>query len=316
MKAAILHRPGKFVIEERPIPSITPDQVLVKTTACGVCTGEVEMWEGKNPGLKFPIFIGHEASGIIEKVGANVREYQAGDHVAAWIEGQGYADYFAVHFGSLYRLRPETPMELALGEPIACAVNGVRKADVQFNQSVCLVGCGFMGLIMLQVFRARGAGMIIAVDTRDEILHLAQQLGAAYTFNPRTADAAQAVRDLTGGKGVDIGVEAAGRQETLDLTAALVRMEGKLEVFGFHQGGPRQVDWGYWNWMAFQIVNGHSRSAHLYIEGMNIGLELMEAKKLVMKPLVTHRFPLFEINEAFRTAAGKSPGFIKGVIVF
>ncbi len=97
---------------------------------------------------------------------------------------------------------------------------------------------------------------------------------------------------MTGGKGVDIGVEAAGSQATLDLVGQVVRMEGKLEVFGFHQGAPRQVPWGWWNWMAFQIVNGHVRSAHIYVEGMRQGLTLLEAGQLNMKPLVTHRFAL------------------------
>lgn len=316
MKAAILHRPGQFVIEERDMPVPGPDQLLVRTTACGVCTGEVEMWEGRNANLQYPIFIGHEASGMVVSTGEAVTGFKQGDHVAAWIEGRGYAEYFCVDQGAAYRLQPQTPMELALGEPIACAVNGVRKSDPQFNDSVCLVGCGFMGLIMLQVFRARGAGMIIAVDTRPDILALARQLGATHAFDPRHTDVVREIRALTNDRGVDIGVEAAGRQETLDLTAAVVRMEGKLEIFGFHQGGLRQMDWAWWNWMAFQVVNGHSRSAHLYIEGMRIGLELLEAGKLEMQPLVTHRFPLFEINEAFATAARKAEGFVKGVIVF
>lgn len=316
MKAAILHGPKNFVIEEREMPVIGPEDLLVRTTACGVCTGEVEMWEGRNPNLHFPIFIGHEASGVVEAVGERVQGFAPGDHVAAWIEGKGYAEYFAAPAGSLYRLRPETPMELALGEPIACAVNGVRKADVQLNESVCLVGCGFMGLIMLQVLRVRGAGMLIAVDTREDILALAKSLGADHTIHPLQVDAVQAVRSLTGDQGVDLGIEAAGRQESLDMTAAMVRMEGKLEVFGFHQGGARSVDWGYWNWMAFRIINGHSRSAHLYIEGMHIGLDLLEAGKLNMAPLVTHRFPLLEINTAFRTAAEKGAGFVKGAIIF
>ena len=115
---------------------------------------------------------------------------------------------------------------------------------------------------------------------------------------------------------MDIGVECAGRQQTLDLAGNVVRMEGKLEVFGFHQGEPRAVPWGYWNWMAFQIVNGHVRSAHIYVEGMRQGLGLLEAGRLNMEPLVTHRFPLAEINRGFEVAASKQEGFVKGVISF
>ena len=173
-----------------------------------------------------------------------------------------------------------------------------------------------MGLIMLQVFRVSGSGPVIVVDPRSSMRALAKQLGASHVLDPKTDDVRRRVKELTDGNGVDIGVEAAGIQETLDLTSDLVRMEGKLEVFGFHQGEPRLVPWGYWNWMAFQIVNGHTRSSHIYVEGMKLGLELLEAGKLNMKPLVTHTFVLDEINHAFEVAASKQEGFVKGVVTF
>jgi threonine dehydrogenase-like Zn-dependent dehydrogenase len=93
-------------------------------------------------------------------------------------------------------------------------------------------------------------------------------------------------------------------------------MEGKLEVFGFHVGEPRQVPWGFWNWMAFQIINGHSRSDHLYLRGMKIGLTMLEAGTLQMAPLVTHRFSLPDIGRGFEVAAAKGEDFVKGIIAF
>ncbi|MCI0694087.1 zinc-binding dehydrogenase [candidate division KSB1 bacterium] len=316
MQAAILKAPRDFIIEERAVPEIDPDEILIQTQVCGICTSELDMWEGKAAGLQFPLFIGHEVVGVVKKIGAKVSEFKEGDHVAVWTFGKGYAEHVAVKEEYAVKLSKATSFDQALGEPIACAVNGVRKANVQLNDSVCLVGCGFMGLIMLQIFKTAGAGMIIAVDTRESILALAKKLGTTHALHPKQVDVKQAVKDLTGGKGVDIGVEAAGIQETLDLTADLVRMEGKLEVFGFHQGGPRKVNWGYWNWMAFQIINGHVRSPRLYVEGMRIGLGLLEAKKLNMELLITHRFPLQEVNHGFEIAASKPENFVKGVITF
>ncbi len=314
MKAAILESPGKFTLKDLELPAIRDDELLVKVAACGICTSELDMWEGVSRGLEFPRFIGHEVGGTVEAVGKEVRNIKTGDHVALFAEGKGYAEYIAIKEPLAVPLSPRTRFEHALGEPIACSVNGVRKLDVQMNDSVCIVGCGFMGLIMLQVFKICGAGMLIAVDTRDSILNLARQLGAAYTFNPKRDDIKKNVSDLTGGKGVDIGVEAAGIQQTLDLTTELVRMEGKLEVFGYHQGEPRSVNWAYWNWMAFQIINGHTRSAHIYVEGMRLGLALLESGKLHMSPLVTHMFPLDDINEGFAVASAKEEDFVKGVI--
>ena len=207
MKAAILHAPQKFIIEEYPVPQIKDDEILVRTKASGICTSELDMWEGKAKGLEFPRFIGHEPAGIVEVVGKEVTSIKEGDHVAAWSEGKSYAELFATKEAYVYKLQKETPFEHALGEPIACAVNGVRKANVQLNESVCIVGCGFMGMIMLQVFKVNGAGLLIAVDTRDSTLELAKKLGATHTFNPKRVDVKKAILELTNGKGVDIGVE-------------------------------------------------------------------------------------------------------------
>jgi len=315
MLAAMLQKPGEFSLDWIPVPEPGPDEILVRTAACGLCTSELEIWNGKLSGLDYPRFIGHEPSGTVVAVGREVQGFAPGDHVSVWSEGKGYAEFFTAKATYAFRLAAATPLEEALGEPIACSINGVRKADPQLNDSVCIVGCGFMGLIMAQAFRARGVGMLIAVDRRKSIRDLALTLGATHTLDPAEVDVARAVKDLTGGRGVDIGVEAAGSQATLDLTANVVRMEGKLEVFGFHVGESRLVPWGFWNWMAFSIINGHVRSAEQYVQGMRTGLTMLEAGTLRMAPLVTHRFPLRDINRAFTVAAAKDEGFVKGVIV-
>jgi threonine dehydrogenase-like Zn-dependent dehydrogenase len=281
-----------------------------------MCTGEVDQFAGRLEGLDYPRFIGHEVTGIVAAVGTGVDEYVEGDRVTAYLEGRGYAEYVVAPAKWLVPIGECTAADLALGEPIACSVNGVRKARPEMGDSVCIVGCGFMGLIMLQVFGARGVGELIALDRRESMLDLARRLGATQVVNPDTSDAVGFVRDLTNGRGVDIGVEAAGLQATLDLTARLVRMEGKLEVFGFHVGGPRTVDWAFWNWMAFEVVNGHTRSQDVYVEGMRQGIGLLESGALNMEPLVTHRFDLAEINEGFRIAEAKPDGFVKGVVLF
>lgn len=313
MQAAILERPGRFVLEERALPDVGPNELRVRAAVCGMCTSELDMFEGV-PSLEYPRFLGHEVSGVVDAVGSKVEGFAEGDRVALYAEGKGYAEYVTVPASWAVPLADETPFEYALGEPIACSVNGVRKTQPELNDSVCIVGCGFMGLIMLQVFKARGAGHLLAVDTRESARQLALDVGATHAVGPEEAE--DLVHDLTAGKGFDIGVEAAGIQATLDLTTKLVRMEGKLEVFGFHQGTPREVDWGYWNWMAFQIVNGHTRNPDVYVEGMRLGIGMIERGALDMAPLVTHRYALNQINEGFEAASAKEEGFVKGVIAF
>lgn len=316
MQAALLERPGHFGIVDEPVPEPGWGEILVRTSVCGICTSEVDMFEGHNPSLEYPRFIGHEVSGTIAGVGPGVGGFSEGDHVAVYAEGRGYAEYIVVPAAWAVKMKPDTPFDLALGEPIACSVNGVRKADPEIGDSVAIVGCGFMGLIMMQVFRACGVGDIIAIDRRESVLALAHVLGATHLVNGADVDPVDAVKEITGGRGVDIGVEAAGSQGSLDLTSQIVRMEGKLEIFGFHQGTPRSVDWGWWNWMAFQVVNAHTRTQSVYVDGMRIGIEMMERGTLDMRSLVTHRFGLDDINLGFETAAGKAEGFVKGVIAF
>ncbi|HLT48224.1 MAG TPA: zinc-binding dehydrogenase [Rubricoccaceae bacterium] len=314
MQAAILEAPGRFAVGDHPLPEPGPGEVRVRTAVCGMCTSELDMFEGVNPALSYPRFLGHEPAGVVDAVGEGVEGLREGDRVVLYAEGAGYAEYVVVPAAWVVKLGPDVPFEHALGEPIACSVNGVRKVDPEIGDSVALVGCGFMGLVMLQVFKARGAGLLIAVDRRESMLDLARRLGATHTFGPD--EAVREVKRLTDGRGVDVGVEAAGVQATLDLTSQLVRMEGALEVFGFHQGAPREVDWGYWNWMAFRVVNGHTRSAAVYVEGIRIGMGMLERGQLDMRPLVTHRFALADINRGFETASAKAEGFVKGVITF
>ncbi len=114
MQAAILQKPGLFVVEEREIPRPGPDELLVKTKACGICTSEIDFYLGKAPGLSYPRFIGHEPAGIVEEVGATSQGYSVGDHVSVWSEGKSYAEYFTTKAAYAYKLLPSTPFEEAL----------------------------------------------------------------------------------------------------------------------------------------------------------------------------------------------------------
>ncbi|MGE5861517.1 MAG: L-iditol 2-dehydrogenase, partial [Ignavibacteria bacterium] len=98
------------------------------------------------------------------------------------------------------------------------------------------------------------------------------------------------------------------------LAADICRMEGKLVIFGFHPG-PRKInDLGYWNWMAFDVINAHFRDLNTILNGTRIGMEMLNTGKINMKPLITHTFKLEEIENAFKAAKEKPKGFIKSVI--
>jgi L-iditol 2-dehydrogenase len=111
-----------------------------------------------------------------------------------------------------------------------------------------------------------------------------------------------------------VGFEAAGNQAALDAIGEVTRMSGTLAVVGYHQG-VREIPLGHWNWMAFRIANGHFREPATILHGMTVGMRLLAAGALTLDGLVTHRFALEDIGEAFRSAVEKPTGFVKATVV-
>jgi len=316
MKAAVLYGAHDWKIEDRRTPLFGDNECLIKIKACGVCHSEIHQWETRVEGLEYPRYIGHEVAGEILKVGSHVKQFKVGDRVAAWADGRGYAEEIAVSTEFLSLISDEIPYEHALSEPIACTTNAVLRTNVQLGDTIALVGMGFMGLIMLQELRLIGAKKIIAVDVRKEMLELSAKLGADIQLNPDEHDIDLEIKKLTGEKGVDISFEIGGNQSTLDLASQICRMEGKLVIFGYHPGSRIIKDLGYWNWMAFDIINAHFRDMKTILNGMKRGMDLFNAGKIKMDKLITHKFRLDKIEDAFTSAKNKPIGFVKSVIVF
>ncbi len=122
------------------------------------------------------------------------------------------------------------------------------------------------------------------------------------------------VADLTEGRGADVTFECTGTQAALVTVGEVTRMSGKVVLVGYHQGAARQIALGYWNWMAFQIVNGHFREVSTIMRGMTTAMRLLRSGAVSLDMLVTHRFGLEQIAEAFRTARDKPPGYVKAVV--
>jgi L-iditol 2-dehydrogenase len=315
MKTAVLYGPHDWRIEDQPRPVIKENEVLIKIKACGVCHSEIHQWDKKINGLDYPRYIGHEVSGEIIEAGSKVMKFKSGDRVAAWTDGKGYAEEIAVKQEMVFKISGKISFAEAMAEPIACTTNGVIRANVQMNDKVALVGTGFMGLILLQELKLRGTSLIIAIDLRDEMLELAKLLGADITINSSRENVKERIDALTDGKGVDISFEVGGVQSTLDLAPHVCRMEGKLVIFGYHPGERIIRDLGYWNWMAFDIINAHFRDINTILGGARIGMDLLNSGKLNMQPLITHRYKLNEIEAAFNAALTKPERFVKSVIV-
>ena len=314
MKIAILTGPKEFQFQEEQLPALLPEEVLIRVAACGVCTSELDVWEGRAGGGMYPRYPGHEVSGIVEEVGKDVKGFAPGDRVAVWAPGRGFAEYVTVKSKHCFPAG-DLPLDLALAEPLACAVNAVELADLSLSDDVVIIGAGFMGNLVQKLAQMKGPRHVIVADTRADALERALKLGATHVVNVSTQSLPETVKSLTEGQGADVSFEVVGAQSPLNLLGDVTRMSGKAVIVGYHQGEPRQIPLGYWNWMAFQVLNAHFREESTILRGMRIGMRLLTSGRLSLEDLVTHRFGLDEINTAFRTAHEKPQGFVKSTVV-
>lgn len=315
MKQSVLTAPRQSRIQERPTPPVGAADVLVKVKACGFCTSELPIWSGDNG--DYPRTIGHEVAGEVVAVGERVSQFRPGMAVTGLFQA-GFAE-FAVARQELVTSVPNgIGLAEALGEPLACILSGARRTPVEMGDTVALVGLGFMGLLMLQAVRLKGPAKIIGVDTRPEAREKALRIGADEVMAPDQVPTRLKLTEwsqLGSGCGVDVAFETSGTQGGLTLAGQMPHAHGVLSIVGFHQGGPRQVDMELWNWKALQVVNAHERREHYLMDCMRRGLDLIAARKMDMASLVTHRFGLERVDDAFGALLAKPNGFIKATMV-
>jgi L-iditol 2-dehydrogenase len=314
MRQAVLTEPRRFTIADVPPPRIGPGEVLLRVAACGVCASELDIYQGAAGHAVYPWHPGHEVSGVVEEAGERVAGLGPGDPVAVWVTAGGYGEYVAVPAEHCFPAG-DVALDLAsLAEPLACAVNAVELAGIRLGDDVAIVGAGFMGQLVQRLVELRGPRRVLVADTRDDALARAAAAGATATVNPARDDLAEAVLDATGGAGADVTIEITGTQAALAAIGACTRMSGTLVIAGYHQGPPRQVPLADWNWNAFRIANAHFRDVATILGGMRAGMRLVTSGRLSLEGLVTHRFPLATIDQAFRTAIEKPEGYVKATV--
>lgn len=315
MRQSILVRPQQSVVQERPEPAVGRNDVLVRVKACGVCASELHGWHQESG--PYPKEYGHEVTGEVVAVGPDVKAIRPGQLVTGLFH-RGFAEYAVTTEDKVTEVPDGIAPEAALGEPVSCIMSAARRTRVDLGDTVAIVGLGFMGLLMLQAIRLKGPARIIAVDVRKEALEKSLSYGADEAYLPEDLPDTYKMTSwdrLGKGYGVDVAIEASGSQAGLTLAGEMVREHGVLSIVGYHQGGPRNVDMELWNWKALEVINAHERRAGYQMDCMRRGLELMRRGLLDVASLVTHRFRLDEVDQAFRTLLEKPKGFVKSVVV-
>jgi threonine dehydrogenase-like Zn-dependent dehydrogenase len=306
VRIARLTAPRRFEVGSEPLPAPPPGHVRVRIAACGVCASELHAVE--EPLDEYPARMGHEPVGVVEALGEDVRDLREGDRVTGGF-GPSFADRVNADRRFLVRVPEGLGTEDAIGEPLGCVVEGLRRTRVGPDDRIAVVGAGYMGSLMLQLLLEKGAGETVVVDPRADVRSRALAIGAKEAVAPDQID----TDDRDGP--FDVVVEATGTQAGLDLATGLVRQHGVLSILGYHQGPRRSVDLETWNWKAIDVVNAHVRRRNLLNDAIGRGLELTRLGRIHPGDLITHRFGLDEVGEAFEALATKPAGFVKAVVL-
>ena len=315
MKAAVLAGPGEVRIDHVARPEPGPGQVRVRLEGCGVCASNLTPWAGPE-WMQFPTepgALGHEGWGVIDAVGQGVEQLKVGDRVAA-LSYKSYAEYDLAEADAVVPLPASLAGRPFPGEPLGCAFNIFRRADIRPEQDVAIIGVGFLGAILTRLAADAGA-RVIAISRRPFSLDVARRFGAAETIPMEDHQAIiERVRELTGGRFCDRVIEAVGKQWPLDLAGELTSERGRLIVAGYHQDGPRQVNMWLWNWRGIDVINAHERDPRAYAEGIREAVEAVASGRLDPAPLYTHTYPLDRLGEALDATRDRPDGFLKALV--
>jgi threonine dehydrogenase-like Zn-dependent dehydrogenase len=313
MRAATITAPHKIEIVEAQIPRPNPNQLLVHIEGCGICASNIPPWEGK-PWFTYPMppgALGHEAWGQVEQTGREVVDFEIGDRVAI-LSNHAYAEFDVCESSSAVKI-PEALHDRPFpGEPLGCAMNIFRRSKIDKDDTVAIVGIGFLGALLTQLISATGA-RVIAISRRGFALNLAKQMGAAHTVM-LDEHAIENVKSFTNGNFCHVVVECAGKQWPLDVAGEITRQSGRLVIAGYHQDGLRQINMQLWNWRGLNVTNAHERDPRVYVDGIRQAVRAIEAGLLNPAPLYTHFFPLEHLANALNAAGQRPDGFMKALI--
>ncbi len=265
MKALVLEEYKKLVYKDVPDPVINSNEVLVKVMACGICGSDVHGLDGSTGRRIPPMIMGHEASGVIIKTGAEVKNWKLGDRVTFdstvyplndWFTLEGmynlsddrevlgvspgtykrdgaFAEYIAIPEHILYKIPENVTFEqAAMVEAVAVALHSINVSGIKTGDKCVVVGTGMIGTFILKLLKMSGASMIIAIDINAKRLTQAKMAGADHTFLSTEENLIEKITALTNNRGADISFEAVGRSESVNLAIDVLRKGGKTVLVG------------------------------------------------------------------------------------
>ena len=352
MKAAIFVEPNRIVLDEKPIPDVGPLDALVRITTTTICGTDVHILKGEYP-VERGLTIGHEPVGVIEKLGSAVQGYREGQRVIAGaISPSGYSNACLCgchsqdgpgtrhgfqpmggwRFGNTidgaqaeYLLVPDAMVNLApipdgltdeqvlmCPDIMSTGFSGAESGTVRIGDTVAVFAQGPIGLCATAGARLMGATTIIGVDSVPERMEIARKMGADHVVDFTKGDVVAEIMRLTDGRGVDVSIEALGRQETFEAGLRVLRPGGTLSSLGVYSNDLTiPLD-------AFSAGIGDNKIVTTLCPGgkerMRRLMDVIASQRLDTTPLVTHRYKLDEIEEAYDLFSHQRDGVLKVAI--
>lgn len=349
MKAAVFVEPGRIVLEDKPIPDIGPLDALLRITTTTICGTDVHILKGEYPVAK-GLTVGHEPVGVIEKLGSAVEGYREGQRVIAGAitpSGHSYASLDGLHaqcgagtphgikamggwrFGNTidgcqaeYVRVPDAMANLAAvpdglsdeqvlmcPDIMSTGFGGAESGNIRIGDTVAIFAQGPIGLCATAGAKLKGATMIIGVDTVPERLAIAKALGADHVVDFRKVDPVAEIMRLTDGRGVDVAIEALGTQQTFESCLRVLRPGGTLSSLGVYSTDltiplqPFAAGLGDHKIITTLCPGGKERMRRL--------INVVASGRVDLKPLVTHRFGLDDIEAAYDLFSHQRDGVLK-----
>ncbi len=298
---------GSIELFEREVSDPGTDEIQIEGGACGICSWDVvtaKLGNQMHP-MAPP---GHEGVGYVAKIGDGVTGFKEGDRVA----GGGFANVRNLSSQRVFKI-PESdlPDEYWIVEPVSCAVTGIDHCQIQPGNRIVLVGCGFMGLLILQGLLRYPLDDLIVLDIVQSRLDLAQQLGVGEVYNTAEADLQDLSRELKS-RDIDVVVDTSGSQAGLDLSTDIVKRGGRINLFGWLKGQRASFDPTKWHLGGFTVVN--SAPASKLRDTFEPAIRLIHKGIIDLKPLVTHTAALEDYPTLMAQIVAGDESYIKGVV--
>ncbi|WP_294605263.1 NAD(P)-dependent alcohol dehydrogenase [uncultured Bacteroides sp.] len=341
MKVAVMLGIGRMGFEERPIPKVKPNEILVKLDYVGVCGSDIHYYETGRIGnyiVQPPFMLGHESGGTVVKVGQNVKHLKIGDKVALEpgktcghcrfcregkynlcsdvvffatppVDGV-FAEYVAHEADLCFKL-PENvdTLEGALIEPLAVGFHAANQGEAHAGQTAVVFGAGCIGLVSLMALKAEGVNTVYVVDIMEKRLEKALEIGATAVINSSKVNPIEEINRLTAGEGVNLVIETAGMEITTRQAISVAQKGSNIVLVGYSKTGEMvlPISLAIDKELTFKSV---FRYRHIY----PMAIEAVASGKIDLKSIVTNIFDFDDIQNAMDMSISDKSNIVKSVI--